>query len=139
MPKPYSDDVRSRVVEAIEEGATREEAAEQFGVSLSTVGRSPRVTIHESTDRVCFEAGDDEPGKRPLVRRIARKPEPLSRWLEDVVRLPAGIVDRAGPDQAAPVPDPMHPHRNAVRGLARRHSFLASPHGSFRSARCHRA
>jgi transposase len=43
MPKPYSDDVRSRVVEAIEEGATREEAAEQFGVSLSTVGRFVRL------------------------------------------------------------------------------------------------
>lgn len=39
MAKPYSDDLRSRVIAAIEEGATREEAAEQHGVSLSSVGR----------------------------------------------------------------------------------------------------
>ncbi len=29
MPKPYSEDLRMRVVEAIAEGATREEAAER--------------------------------------------------------------------------------------------------------------
>jgi transposase len=39
MAKPYSDDLRVRVVETVEEGATREEAAERHGVSLSTVGR----------------------------------------------------------------------------------------------------
>jgi transposase len=39
MAKPYSDDLRARVIEAIEEGATREEAAEQHHVSLSSVGR----------------------------------------------------------------------------------------------------
>jgi transposase len=43
MPKPYSDDLRARVVEAIEQGATREEAAERFGVSLSSVGRFLRL------------------------------------------------------------------------------------------------
>src|SRR5579862_9479474 len=39
MAKPYSDDLRARVIEAIEEGATREEAAERHHVSLSSVGR----------------------------------------------------------------------------------------------------
>jgi transposase len=39
MAKPYSDDLRGRVVETVEEGATREEAAERHGVSLSSVGR----------------------------------------------------------------------------------------------------
>jgi hypothetical protein len=29
MAKPYSNDLRARVIEAIEEGATREEAAER--------------------------------------------------------------------------------------------------------------
>src|SRR5215470_6113739 len=43
MPKPYSDDLRARVVEEIEQGATREEAAERFGVSLSSVGRFLRL------------------------------------------------------------------------------------------------
>jgi transposase len=39
MAKPYSDDLRARVVASIEEGATRAEAAEQHHVSLSSVGR----------------------------------------------------------------------------------------------------
>ena len=43
MAKPYSNDLRARVVEAIEDGATREEAAERYGVSLSSVGRFLRL------------------------------------------------------------------------------------------------
>jgi transposase len=39
MPKPYSNDLRTRVIELIEEGATRSETAEQHHVSLSSVGR----------------------------------------------------------------------------------------------------
>jgi|SRR5215208_114459 len=39
MAKPYSSDLRVRVIVAIEEGATLEEAAERHHVSLSSVGR----------------------------------------------------------------------------------------------------
>jgi len=39
MPKPYSDDLRVRVVESIADGLTREEVAERYGLSLSSVGR----------------------------------------------------------------------------------------------------
>ena len=39
MAKPYSNDLRARVVASIEEGATRAEAAEQHQISLSSVGR----------------------------------------------------------------------------------------------------
>jgi transposase len=36
MPKSYSGDLRERVIEAVEiEGASRREAAERFGVSVS--------------------------------------------------------------------------------------------------------
>ena len=38
MGKPYSDDLRERVIEAIEAGHTREEVAELFKMALSTVG-----------------------------------------------------------------------------------------------------
>src|ERR1700758_928245 len=38
MAKPYSDDLRERVVAAIESGHTREEVAELFNMALSTVG-----------------------------------------------------------------------------------------------------
>jgi transposase len=43
MAKPYSDDLRARVVAAVAEGATREEAAEHHDVSLSSVGRFLRL------------------------------------------------------------------------------------------------
>ena len=39
MAKPYSSDLRERVVEAVDEGATRLEAAERFGVSVSSAVR----------------------------------------------------------------------------------------------------
>ena len=38
MGKPYSDDLRERVVAAIESGHTREEVAELYNMALSTVG-----------------------------------------------------------------------------------------------------
>jgi transposase len=39
MGKPYSQDLRLRVVEAVEEGASRREAAERFAVSASSAIR----------------------------------------------------------------------------------------------------
>ena len=39
MAKPYSNDLRARVMVAVEEGATLEEARERHHVSLSSVGR----------------------------------------------------------------------------------------------------
>ena len=49
MPKPYSNDLRSRVIEAMEEGATREEAAERHRLSLSSVGRFLRLKRETGT------------------------------------------------------------------------------------------
>src|SRR5664279_5216828 len=43
MAKPYSEDLRARVVAAIEAGATRPEVADQYSVSLSSVGRFVRL------------------------------------------------------------------------------------------------
>src|SRR6266480_521658 len=37
MPKPYSQDLRVRVIEAVESGASRREAAELYGISPSVV------------------------------------------------------------------------------------------------------
>ena len=36
MPRPYSDDLRVRVIEAVESGASRREAAESFNLSPSS-------------------------------------------------------------------------------------------------------
>jgi len=39
MTKPYSEDLRSRVVESVEGGASCREAAEQFSIGVSSVVR----------------------------------------------------------------------------------------------------
>jgi transposase-like protein len=36
MPKAYSGDLRERVIEAVETGASQRETAERFGVSVSS-------------------------------------------------------------------------------------------------------
>ena len=43
MAKPYSEDLRRRVVAAIDSGATIPDAAEQCGVSISSVVRFLRL------------------------------------------------------------------------------------------------
>src|SRR6202158_2659198 len=50
MAKPYSVDLRRRVVEAIDGGATIPDAAEQCGVSISSVVRFLR--LHRDTGSV---------------------------------------------------------------------------------------
>lgn len=37
MPRPYSNDLRARVIEAIETGASRREVAERYELSASVV------------------------------------------------------------------------------------------------------
>src|SRR5690348_14097027 len=39
MPKSYSQDLRQRVIEAVEMGASRHEAADRFEVSVSSAGK----------------------------------------------------------------------------------------------------
>ena len=39
MPKPYSDDLRERVIEAVVAGASRREAAESFSLSANSAVR----------------------------------------------------------------------------------------------------
>ena len=41
--KPYSEDLRNRIIEVINDGATIAEAAEQLGVSVSSVVRILRL------------------------------------------------------------------------------------------------
>ena len=50
MAKPYSEDLRVRVVGAVQDGATIPEAAEQCGVSISSVVRFLR--LHRGTGSV---------------------------------------------------------------------------------------
>ena len=44
MPKAYSGDLRERVIETVEAGASRREAAERFEVSVSSAAPTGIVT-----------------------------------------------------------------------------------------------
>ncbi len=62
MTRAYSSDLRERVVEAVNEGATRYEAAERFGVSVSSAVRWHQAWRNEGT----FEAKPGGGSRSPL-------------------------------------------------------------------------
>lgn len=80
MGKPYSDDLRSRVVAAVEAGASRHAAAARFGVGVSSVVRwvqlwrrsgsvSPRPMGGDRSSRLVGEKRDW------LLARLAVAPD----------------------------------------------------------------
>ena len=77
MGKPYSDDLRERVVAAIEAGHTRVEVAELYNMALSTVGgfiKRKRETGSVRPDKFggykTFALEDHTARVKGLLRRI---------------------------------------------------------------------
>jgi len=68
--KPYSKDLRLRVLAAVDRGVPREEAAKTFSVSVPTIKRWLKRRR---------ETGDVEP--RPIPSRPSRKGVKLQSWL----------------------------------------------------------
>ncbi|MDP9457437.1 MAG: helix-turn-helix domain-containing protein [Actinomycetota bacterium] len=68
--KPYSKDLRIRVLAAVDHGIAREEAARTFSVSVPTIKRWLKRRR---------ETGDVEP--KPIPGRPSRKGEMLRGWL----------------------------------------------------------
>jgi transposase len=68
--KPYSKDLRIRVLAAVDRGVPREEAARTFSVSVPTIKRWLKRRR---------ETGDVEP--KPIPGRPSRKGEMLRGWL----------------------------------------------------------
>jgi transposase len=73
MAKPYSEDRRKRVVETIESGATIPEAAEECGVSISSVVRF--LKLHRETGSV--EGAQFGGYKDFLLKKIRRLQLPV--------------------------------------------------------------
>ena len=76
MAKPYSEDLRARVVAAIEAGATRPEVADQYSVSLSSVGRFVRLDRETGSVSAAKFGGYKEfalAGHEALVRQLVGK------------------------------------------------------------------
>ena len=57
MLKSYSADLRRRVIEAVETGASRREAAESFGIDASSAVERDRALRAETAGRKRFSAG----------------------------------------------------------------------------------
>jgi len=79
MGKPYSDDLRERVIAAIEAGHTREEVAELFNMALSTVGgfiKRKRETGSVSPDKFGgYKTFSLEPHADLVRRLVAEQPD----------------------------------------------------------------
>lgn len=77
MGKSYSSDLRVRIVDAVEEGASRRAAARRYGVSASTSVRLAQRTA---------ATGSVEPsrqGRPPGGGKLAPHAEKLVRWVEE--------------------------------------------------------
>ena len=96
---PYSDDLRTRVVNAVAEGCSRRSAAKRFAVSASSSIRW--VDLHEETGSVRPRRQD----------RKCRSPlEPHAAWLLELVAQEpdltlAEIVQRLWQDRQVPTTD----------------------------------
>jgi transposase len=73
--KPYSKDLRLRVLAAVDSGKPRQEVAETFSVSMPTIKRLLKRRR---------ETGDVEP--EPIPGRPARKGAMLKEWLPEHLR-----------------------------------------------------
>ena len=63
MGKSLSDDLRVRVVEAVESGASRRQAAARFGVSISSAIRWVRKWRDQGEIRARPQGGDRRSGR----------------------------------------------------------------------------
>jgi len=87
MGKPYSDDLRERVVAAIESGDTREEVAELYNMALSTVGgfiKRKRETGSVSPDKFGgYKTFSLEPHTDLVKELVAEQPDRTLAELRD--------------------------------------------------------
>lgn len=85
MAGGYSPDLRVRVVEAVEEGATRHEASERFGVSVSSAVRWHQAWRHEGRCAAKPCGGSRSPLDDHAEEIIALIEEQRDRTLNEIV------------------------------------------------------
>jgi transposase len=103
MGKPYSDDLRERVVAAIEAGHTREEVAELYNMALSTVGgfiKRKRETGSVSPDKFGgYKAFSLKPHTDLVKELVAEQPDSTlaelrSRLAKEKVKVSQSAISR---------------------------------------------
>ena len=117
MTKPYSTDLRVRVVEAVDEGATRQEAAERLGVSVSSAVRWHQVWRHEGTIEAKPYGGSRSPLDDRAEEILAVIEEQPDLTLDEIVAVMrnrrTAILGASSPEQFPP-----HPTRYAATAFS---------------------
>ncbi len=85
MARPYSSDLRERVVEAVNEGATRSEAAERFGVGVSSAVRWHQAWRETGTVEAKPCGGSRSPLEDYAEEIIALVEDQRDRTLDEIV------------------------------------------------------
>ena len=85
MAGPYSSDLRVRVVEAVDEGATRHEASERFGVSISSAVRWHQAWRNEGRCEAKPRGGSHSPLDDHADEIVALIAEQKDRTLDEIV------------------------------------------------------
>jgi transposase len=85
MTRPYSLDLRERVVEAVNEGATRHEAAERFGISVSSAVRWHQAWRNEGRYEAKPCGGSRSPLEDHAEKIVTLIEEQRDRTLDEIV------------------------------------------------------
>ena len=85
MARPYSSDLRERVVEAVNEGATRHEAAERFGISVSSAVRWHQAWRNEGRYAAKPYGGSRSPLEDHAEEIVTLIEEQRDRTLDEIV------------------------------------------------------
>jgi transposase len=94
--KPYSEDLRPKIVAAVEGGTPKTEAARLFGVSLSSVKRYSRLAVRE--EPLAPRKGGGRPPKanaavaRLLDEDVGRHPYAAAWERADFLRAASGVA-----------------------------------------------
>ena len=95
LMRPYSEDLRRKIVAAVERGMPETEAARTFGVSLSSVKRYWRLAARE--EPLAPRKGGGRPPKtnaataRLLEEDVARRPYVAARERAAFLRTASGV------------------------------------------------
>src|SRR5215210_3994395 len=94
--KPYSEDLRTRIVAAVEDGMTKSEAARLFGISLSSVKRY--CTLAANVEPLAPRKGGGRPPKtnsaieRLLEENVSKRPYAAVRERVAFLRAASGVA-----------------------------------------------
>jgi transposase len=145
MPKPYSDDLRERVIEAVVAGASRREAAESFSLSASSAVRWLQRWRDTGSARAKLSGGSTSPLEEHvewLLALVAKQPDmtldeivaamrkqripgsrtAVWRFSSDIISPSGEETPKRGAPPGASPPQPLRaPPRLAIRGEGPEH------------------